>query len=184
VVCEDREQRSFLGRLLEKLGVTPIRFEVAPAGVGAAEQWVRKRFPEEAQGFRSQAGHQANLALVIMVDGDRVGCEPRKAALNDELRAHGHEVRGAGERIAYLVPTWSIETWIAALSGAATSFESFDEATPYKAHATYRRLAEASPLVRVAVDRWNSAGPTELVLVPSLTDARGELRDRVPGVRS
>ncbi len=175
VLCEDRQHRSFLGRLLEELGVTPIRFEVAPSGLGSAEQWVRARFPEEARKFRGQS-HQRNLALVVMIDGDRFGVRSRKDSLDAALVAQGVRARGDDERLAYLVPTWSIETWLAWLTGADGPFAAFGESAAYKDDATYRRI---SPSARDAVSAWKGIRARETAVVPSLTDARTEL-ERLP----
>src|SRR5690606_23515650 len=95
-----------------------IRFDSAPSGTGAAEAWVRKRYPREVRLLRAKR-HQRDLCLVAVRDGDCVGVIRRKLELDQELQFEELEPRQAGERIATPVPSWSIETWLLALLGDA-----------------------------------------------------------------
>ena len=136
VVCEDREQRSFLGRLLESLGVTPIRYEVAPQGEGAAEQWVLQTLsgrgpdlPEVRRPTRrtpGAGGHGRRRSIRHGRPQDRV----RRRAPRAVVMRRG----GPTSALRTSLPTWSIETWIAWLSAAAHELDGFGEATPYKSH--------------------------------------------------
>jgi hypothetical protein len=114
---------------------------------------------------RSQAAHQANLVLVVMTDGDRFGVVARKASLDDELANAGQRPRQSAERIAYLVPTWSIETWLAWLCGAAGDLEGFDEAKPYKNDNGYRRAADRGVIsTKKAATAWTAPLPARAPL--------------------
>jgi hypothetical protein len=181
VVCEDQRQRSFLIRLLGRLGVSPLYWAVAPGGEGSAEQWVRKQLLKEVRAHRSQAAHQVNLTLVVMTDGDRFGVNARKVSLDAELTGAGEPQRRADERILYLVPTWSIETWVAWLCGVAGELGSIDESTAYKRHAPFMRLWDAEHIsTKLAALAWTSVSPDEATAVPSLADARDEVARRMP----
>jgi hypothetical protein len=91
-----------------------IRVEKAPAGRGAGEQFVRERFPRELKAHRSRPVSQA---LVVMMDGDAGGVEIRLQQLAKACRDAGVTERAGHERVAFLIPTWNIETWLAYLDG-------------------------------------------------------------------
>jgi hypothetical protein len=180
VLCEDQRHRAFALRLLERLGVTPISVVVAPKGAGSAEQWVREQYPKEAKAHRSRAGAQPNLILVVMTDGDRFGVAARKASLDDRLGKDEQPRRGPTERIACLIPTWSIETWLAWLCQAENELAGFSEATSFKNDGTFERLwAKKAISARLAIEGWAQLRHDEAARIPSLEDARTELR-RVP----
>lgn len=122
ILCEDTQHEAFCRRFLSANGwsVRAIRVEKAPRGRGAAEQFVRQRFPRELKAHRSRPVSQA---LVVMIDGDAHGVEARLQKLDEACRNSGVEVRGPGARVALFVPTWNIETWLAYLDG-----ETVDEA--------------------------------------------------------
>jgi hypothetical protein len=175
-ICEDKLQRSFLIRLFARLRIDPVRWAVAPSGEGSAEQWVRKQLLEEAKAHRSQAKHQTNLSLVVMTDGDKLGVAERQGSLDKALTDAEHVARQGTERIAYLIPTWSIETWLAWLCGFSEQLGGIDETIQYKKHGALRTLIEAevvSPKLAVAV--WVPPLPKEEIAVPSLATARREL---------
>jgi hypothetical protein len=118
LLVEDKHQERFVRALLVRLGfeVRRLRFKISPSGRGSAENWVRKRYPDEVALLR-RSRHQRNLCLLAMRDGDRQGVGARQRELDDELSTQGQEPRAANERIAAPVPTWNIETWLAAMQG-------------------------------------------------------------------
>jgi hypothetical protein len=180
VVCEDRAHRSFAEKLCERLGLTPLHVHVAPSGAGSAEQWVRNRFLAEARAHRSQANHQANLVLLVVTDSDAFGVAGRTAWFDEELEKDGRPRRGGAERIVYLVPAWSIETWLAWLSGAEGDLAPFDEMRRFRREPAYQRLVESGAVSpKIAVERWTPARAEEAGVVPSLAAARREL-NRLP----
>lgn len=165
VLCEDKLTERFLRRLLASLGFDTqrrIRFDCAPSGQGAAEAWVRKRYPSEVRVLRSKR-HQKALCLVAVRDGDRVGVDERKRELDRQLQAEELEPRRADERIATPVPTWSIETWLLALLGAP----GLSELESVKAEFTRRHGERATEAIVAAVRAWpeqpgSSSAPASL----------------------
>jgi hypothetical protein len=130
LLCEDKQHEVFARRFLSEMGweMRAIRVEKAPNGRGAGEQFVRKRFPLELKAHRSRPASQA---LVVMMDGDSEGGGPRLQQLAKACRDAGVPERADHERVALLVPTWNIETWLAYLDG-----DPVDER-----RSTYRKLA-------------------------------------------
>lgn len=167
ILCEDRAHEHFLRRLCEALQVQPLHVLRTPAGVGSAEQWVRRRYAEEVRKHRAR-GDQL-VGLVVMTDGDRFGVATRKQAFAATLAESGQRARSEAERIALCIPTWSVETWFAWFDGR----EDIDEATSYK-HAPGLSPARAA-------DAWRQAArASESSRVASLADARVELQRLVP----
>jgi hypothetical protein len=171
VLCEDVEHERFLRRLCEELKfLRVVRFVLAPPGAGAAEQWVRARYPQEVRAYRRQANHLTN-GLLVAIDGDRLGVDGRQSQLDEALEQDGQEARCPEDRIAAFVPTWSIETWLLWLCGT----DPVDEQTPYKRDPTYQRKRQEEQVSpRRAAEAWVS--PTQRPSPPaSLADARAEL---------
>lgn len=171
VLCEDVEQERFFRRLCSELKfLSRVRFVLAPPGAGAAEQWVRSRYPQEVRAYRRQANHLTN-GLLVVIDGDRPGVDGRKSQLDEALERDGQEIRRSEDRIAACVPTWSIETWLLWLCGA----DSVDEHTPYKRDPTFQRKREAKEVSpERAVEAWFSVQQRSSE-PPSLADGRAEL---------
>lgn len=171
ILCEDRKHEQFIRRLCDRIGHRWVRSETAPGGKGSAENWVRRRYPGEVRAYRSQANHLSN-GLVAAVDGDRFGVAARKAGLDAELVAAGQQQRGDEERVAVIVPTWSVETWLAWLCGHTSVVES----QPYKRDSWYCGEERRGTItVKGAADGWFASmggGPPEL---PSLVDGRKEV---------
>ncbi|MGA2067624.1 MAG: hypothetical protein ABSG86_21840 [Thermoguttaceae bacterium] len=115
LLCEDVQQETFARRFLKRAitQVEILRVERAP-GKGAAEQFVRERFPPELRAHRS-----SRIPLVVLIDGDKRGVLHRLAALDQACRSADVPPRRDGDRVLIAVPTWNIETWLAYLNGAA-----------------------------------------------------------------
>lgn len=174
LLCEDRTQEHFFRRLCAELGLRAVRVEVAPAGGGSGEQWVRRQYPGEVKRLRAQG--RERVALLAATDGDRFGVSQRKESFAQALAEAGQAARAADERIAVCVPTWSIETWFAWLGG----IEGLDEETAYKGRAFAGAQGGVLTPSQAAL-AWRS-GPRarEAEVVPSLDDARLELRRLTP----
>lgn len=114
-IVEDKRTQRLLHRLLPVLGFRTLRWEVAPAGVGAAERWVLEKAVDEIKALRARP-HQ-RLGLIVVRDGDNHGVATRKREVNARLADKDWPVRQPGERIVLLVPTWSVETWLLHLLG-------------------------------------------------------------------
>jgi hypothetical protein len=172
ILCEDRAQQHFFKKLSEQLDhVVLPRIQIAPAGQGSAEQWVRKQYPTEVRAHRQKSAEL--IGLVVGTDGDRFGVDQRKSDLDQALKGADLPLRQDDERIAICVPTWSIETWFAWLCGLSH----VDEATKYKNDTGYnaaQRRQEISPTI--AAQRWTEEPkPDEAERVPSLDDGRWEM---------
>lgn len=118
VVCEDRQQQAFALRFLEAAGWERRKMQFQPAlrGKGSAEQFVREQFPRELRSFRSKS-YQKGRALVVVLDGDERGVAGRFRQLEEACRKKGVKPRQKEDRVAFFVPTWNIETWLAYLDG-------------------------------------------------------------------
>lgn len=169
ILCEDREQERFLRALCERLGLYVERIERPPPGTGSAEQWVRVHYPPEVRIHRAKANH-VSIGLIVAIDGNSKGLTYRKKQLEEALTAAELELRGAQERVAVVVPTWSIETWLAWLCG----FRDIDEKQPYKEATWFRKaVADRSITPKKAAERWISARSESPL--PSLADGYIEM---------
>lgn len=114
VLCEDRTQWHFIREYFMLRGWNPGKLHpvIAPVGRGAAEQWVRQRYAREIKAYRSKARYR-NIALVVMIDGDRKSVTERKLELDNsqEMKAAGQKRRADKETVAIFVPKRNIETW-------------------------------------------------------------------------
>lgn len=171
LLCEDVEQRSFFEGLCSRLGFVSrvLRVEVAPRGAGAAEAWVRARYPREVRAYRVRAHHVTN-GLLAAIDGDALGVVLRKAQLDEALAEGGQKPRESTERVALCIPTWSIETWLRWLCGRGP----VEESTPYKRDAEFQRDKDKGAVTsKTAIEGWFAAvRPGE---PPSLADGRAEI---------
>lgn len=118
VLCEDAQHRTFAYRLLKDLGFPRrrIRVEQAPAGQGAAEQFVRETYPDEVRLHRRKSARM-NIGLIAIVDADTVSVQQRVQDFDKELDRRDLGRRRPDERICILIPKRNIETWIYALFG-------------------------------------------------------------------
>lgn len=169
VICEDPAQRAFVAALLESLGVDRrrVRWDVAPGGQGAASAWVKRRYPALLERARRVHNHQGRLGFLVMIDGDDRGLGGR----TQELDAEARSTRRPDERVAILVPSWSIETWVLWLGcDDVTETESLKKRLPQP------ELIARAPAAAMA---WRSPKPNEAIQLRSLAAARAELR-RLP----
>jgi hypothetical protein len=170
LLCEDRRTERFIRRLCERYRIELMQPpEVAPVGKGAASAWVLRSYASQVRKRRSKS-FQANLGLLVVIDGDNVGMEARLRELDAELRLAKAEPRGDAEPIAIFVPTWSIETWLAHLSG----IEGIAETRPLKGDGEMRALwrdgTTEATTIRAAVGAWNGSDTP----LPSLLAAYAE----------
>ena len=123
LLCEDRQQEVFVRRFLQRYFQYPrgklnhlLRIEMSPPGLGAADNYVRGKFPAEVKAHRRR-GDPSRTRLIAMADGDKLGPAARVRQLADACRQQGIAARTDAEKIAVFVPTWNIETWIEWLRG-------------------------------------------------------------------
>lgn len=168
VLCEDSQHEVFARRFLEKKGYDSreIRVLKSPGGRGAAEQFVRTRFPEELTFLRSRA----NQLLVVFVDGDAAGLTQRMRQLDEECRKTNVQKRSGDEGVLIFVPTWNIEAWLAYLDGGNVSEGKGD----------YPRLARPRDCTRHVSMLYEMCSRQKLrePAPPSLQEACREYRER------
>ena len=170
ILCEDTLHETFCRRFLRAAGWSDrgIRVVKAPAGQGAAEQFVRRYFPDELRAHRSRPVDQA---LVVMIDGDNRGVRGRLNDLDAACRDIGVTERTSRERVGVFVPTWNIETWLTYLDGDRADEGRSDYPTP-------ARERDCQPHVQ-ALQQMCVVGHLREPAPPSLTAACDEYRTRL-----
>lgn len=150
VLVEDTHQGMLVRRCLKGLGVGShqMRIEPSPSGAGSAENWVRKRFAEEAVVYRSR---KARTALIVVVDADSYTVQVRLGQLDQALKDRGKPVVAEGERIARLVPKRNVETWILCLNETEV-----DEEKDYKR--TQDNWNQLIPPAARTLSEWTRSG--------------------------
>jgi len=118
LLCEDRQDEVFIRRFLQRRGRERYAFRslISPAGRGSGEQWVREQFPCELKAHRSQAGRR-NTWLIVATDADTQSVDDRIRGLCEACKGAGIPFRHPNERVMFVVPKRSIETWFAFLRG-------------------------------------------------------------------
>ena len=175
LLCEDKQHEVFARRFLRNQGWFQgrIRAEVAPGGGGDAKQFVRQHFPGLLSVYRARRGW-TNQVLLVMIDGDNEGVQPRLDELKRACQSLGIPPRSDDERVAVFVPTWQIETWLAYLSG-----ETVDEAkSDYPRLGRQRECKEHAEVLHGMCQNRELRQPAP----PSLTVACEEYRQRIEGI--
>jgi hypothetical protein len=116
VICEDKQHKSFASRFLRSMGWDKheIRIKQCSLVKGAGEQRVRELYAEELKRYRKS---HVNRALVAIVDGDTFGVRERMRQFDRRCEELQIQPRQKKEKVAIIVPTRSIETWIEYLEG-------------------------------------------------------------------
>jgi hypothetical protein len=170
ILCEDRRTERFVRRLCERYRIqVVVPPEVSPHGKGAASAWVLASYAKLVRQRRSKS-FQANLGLLVVIDGDNVGLRRRLQELDEKLDAAGLEHRDPNEPIAIFVPTWSIETWLAHLHGS----QGLDEGRALKDDGELRELWRDGTAEAAACKTAAAAWGTTPAPLPSLLAAYGE----------
>jgi hypothetical protein len=126
---------------------------------------VLKQFAQRARETTRKRPSE-RVALLVMIDGDNVGCALRKQQLDDMLVSTGEARRSTEEPIVILVPTWSVETWLLGLTDESSSFKD-----------SLRAGEETAAMFELVANRLKERLLDDAP--PSLRDARVEL-DRLP----
>jgi hypothetical protein len=162
---EDQNHERFALGLMRRLGFNsqPVKVFLSPSGRGAASAWVTAQYADVLRRtVRIRPGER--VALVVMIDGDRVGVRQRKHELAEALRMRHFPARSETEPLAVLVPTWSIETWLIGLR------DDLNETTPLKEYLrdpTREHFAQAIERIVVPLDEEP---------LHSLSDGHNEVR--------
>ena len=116
VLCEDKQQKTFVRRFLKKFGCKRLRFVPFPEKQGAGEQFVRKEYVREVEASRKHGN-----ILLVMIDADK-DAAVRRRQLESECKLEKND------RVAVFMPARNIETWLAFLGGDG---EKVDETKQY-----------------------------------------------------
>lgn len=178
VLCEDKLHQNFVERLADRWGIGYWQrtIQASPHARGSAAQFVLDNFVGFVKSCRSH--HDANVAGLVVIDGDEHGLQRRRQQVNDLLRGAGEPALDPGDsRFAMIAPCWHIETWIAWLCG----HRPIDETTRYKPQDSLgsevsRKIKKGDYSARLAVKSWTPPRSDEAVHVPSLATSREELR--------
>ncbi len=158
VLCEDKAHSFFVRRFLTKGWGVPnriIRVLPYPSGKGSGKKYVEDNLAEEVQGCRTRS---ASTILLVVRDADEQSVEEVKSILDVKLKPS----RTNTEPIAYIIPKWHIQTWIAYLDGLQV-----DESDKSTYKRTYRSISE-NKQAHALIDRLagNCKGKEELKSSP------------------
>jgi len=185
VLCEDVAQQKFVESLATRWGIDR-KHLLTDTGIKSktGDKHVLDRYAEAVRKWRSER-HDANVALLVVIDGDNRGVALRREDLAKKLKDAGQDPITPADPVAILVPTRHIETWIGWLCG----HRPVDEQTRYKvdrgplppaASEMARKIRNGDYTPRGAVKNWAPPAADEEEQVPSLSDARREIKDRLP----
>ncbi len=113
ILCEDKAHDVFVRRFLKKgWGVKEraIRVVPYPCGKGSGKKHVEDKIGQETEAFRSR---YASTVLVVVRDADEDSVKNVQIILSNKIVPP----RQKSEQIAYIIPKWHIQTWIAYLAG-------------------------------------------------------------------
>jgi hypothetical protein len=172
ILIEDKQQQSFVSRLLQELGypVHKLKILPIPAGEGSGEAYVREQYPIQVKSLRPRAQYQ-DVALVVAIDGDDRTVAERQQQLADQLVAATLNPRAAAEKIVHLVPCRNIETWIEYLGDITKAIDETKEYPKLKG-----RERECKKAVEELARLCKSNQPLPANCPASLTVAIGELK--------
>lgn len=118
VLCEDQAHEVFVRRFLKsgwKRGPHDIRVEPYPKGKGSGKKFVQDNAANQVKAYRSR---QASTVLIIVLDADEKEVASIQNLFYKEIEDHTKKKgRGEKEQIAYVIPKWHIQTWLAYLDG-------------------------------------------------------------------
>jgi len=145
ILCEDKAHEVFVKRFLKRWGVKPraIRVSQYPNGKGSGKKHVEDNISLEADALRRR--HASTILLVIQ-DADELSVTQIKSNLDSKLLSP----RDDNEPIAYIIPKWHIQSWIAYLNG-----KNVNEADKDTYKTMYGKLSEsreAHPFIDKLVD--------------------------------
>jgi hypothetical protein len=142
VLCEDRAHEIFVLRLLKSgwhVKSRAIRVPPYPCGKGSGKKYVEDNLAREVQSCRAR---HASTVLLVVRDADEQTVDKVASVLNEKIVPP----RKKGESIAYIIPKWHIQTWIAYLDGMA-----IDEADKETYKNNYGKISE-SKAVHTLID--------------------------------
>ncbi|MDW8309907.1 MAG: hypothetical protein RMK20_11100 [Verrucomicrobiales bacterium] len=161
ILGEDERHLRFAEKFLIQRGLAHRReifLQPVPAGRGAGEQHVRKRFPNELKAIRSQSQFQRKF-LLVLIDGDGRSASQRHQQLELACKTTGVTPFGSNDPACVFIPCRNLETWVMFLLGNAV-----DEQTDYKQQVSEadRRRAAISLADRCRENEIGDAAPVSL----------------------
>ncbi len=171
VLCEDKVHEVLVKRFLKKgWGVKPrtIRVPPYPNGKGSGKKHVVDSISLEAEALRRR--HASTILLVIQ-DADELSVDQVKSNLDAKLL----HPRDNTEPIAYIIPKWHIETWIAYLHGEDVN--EADKETYKKKYGKICERKDAHPFIDKLAD--NCKENIQLESLPHSLVAACEEFDRI-----
>jgi hypothetical protein len=159
VIVEDQRQQQFLYRFLVASGIHPRKIEIEQSrpGLGSAKQWVSNRFAWAVETCRRRNA-KAATSLLVMMDADQLTVLQCIANLDAALViAKRPKLDPAADRVARLIPKWSVETWIVYLSSRGESSTRISEDSSLKESKSPEQWNE---LIRSAAEtlcKWTRA---------------------------
>jgi len=141
----------------------------SPAGMGAADAFILKRFPDEVRAYRSKCNH-LNICLLVMIDADPpesyTSHKSRIGTLKDSLHEAGIAPIEPHERIAILVSRRNLESWMHFMTT-----DEIDEETDYRhAHQDNECKESGQRLKQIQMQHRAGTAPAAQ-LPPSLAEA-------------
>ncbi len=147
VLCEDKAHEVFVKRFLKKgWSIKPraIRVLPYPNGKGSGKNYVVDNISLEAEALRRR--HASTILLVIQ-DADELSVDQVKSNFDAKLLPP----RNNNEPIAYIIPKWHIQTWIAYLDGENVDEE--DKRTYKNMYGKISELKDAHPFIDKLADK-------------------------------
>ncbi len=157
VLAEDQRQKQFIYRYLTTAGLNSrqITIEVSPSSQGSGEQWVRKNFARQARKCRAR-NVRASTGMFVLLDADNRSVQGQLRELDAELIAENQpRFNPETDKIARLIPKWSIETWILFLVSNGVSKPLLSEDEPYKNSKAAEQWSELIPKASEILFAWS-----------------------------
>lgn len=171
VLCEDKAHEVFVKRFLKKgWGAKPhaIRVPPYPNQKGSGKKHVEDNISAETKALRTR--HASTILLVIQ-NADEQSVEQARGNLDDKIEP----ARTDNDPIAYIIPKWHIQTWIAYLAG-----EKVDESDKKTYALKYRAISvtkQAHPFIDTLAE--DCRGNRELASPPDSLVAACEEFERI-----
>ena len=156
ILAEDQRQKQFIHRFLTTSGLNShqMTIEVSPSGQGSAEQWVRKNFARQARKCRAR-NTRASTGMFVLLDADSGSVQEHLRELDAALIAEDQpEYNSATDKIARLIPKWSIETWILFLVQNGADNPLVSEDMPCKNSRTPEQWSKLIPNASDTLYKW------------------------------
>lgn len=141
VLCEDLAHEMFITRFLKKgWKIKPRAFRVSayPNGDGSGKRHVQDNIDVEARELRKK---RVSKILIVVQDADEFSVEQVRSDLENRL----NPPRSDKEQIAFIIPKWHIQTWLAYLDGE--SVNESDKESYVKKYGKKPESKEAHPYI-------------------------------------